>query len=266
MTTTGKGYPIKQSAVQECLPATSVGLGALAMLSDATANQDRRFGLNIAKAEDERAALQTANTAVKASLAQTEMALVNEVNDEVLAGRVPNTSALPVKYVEAIKVSYSAVTDLLDRLQKGKSWEQQLNDCGLARAVHPIDGTEWVKEEYRVLYELKGRAIMGKSAAECCAIRISLENAVQRIQAGRRGALGRQWAARLRALKSRCDSQMCEALAAATEQARRNKEEGQRKILALEAELAQQEAASSSLVVCPGGGGRPLVWGAAYEP
>jgi len=251
MMATGKGFPVKDHAVKDCAPALSVGLGALTMLSEASANRERRFGLPVGKEDgrDERAVLHEAYAEVKASLAQASMTHVTVVNDEVLAGRLPR-NALPTEYVEAIQTGYSAVTDLLDRLQKGKSWEQQLNDpfkCGLVKAVHRTDGIEWVKAEYRVLYELKGRAILGKPVAELSTLRSSAERAACRIQGGRRGAIARKWAARLFALKSRCESRMCEALVAAAEQARLGEEpkilEGQRKIQALEMELAQQDDA-----------------------
>ena len=82
MTTTGHGFPVKDYAVKECAPALSVGLGALTMLSEASANRERRFGLPIAKAEDERAVLHEAYTKVKASLAQSSLTHVTMVNDE----------------------------------------------------------------------------------------------------------------------------------------------------------------------------------------
>jgi len=191
MTTAGSGFELKAdvSELDDCAPALGVALGALSQYSSVSIG--RPLGLpnmglpnmglpplgpvpgkpvgeeshirqspSCGDGVSESKLVTAAYEAVKATLASADLSSVIDLNEDVLAGRRRNAADLPAEYIEAVQESYAAVTDLLDRLQKGKSWEQQLNDpkrCGLVKAVHSVDGVEWVACRYELLYKLKGR-------------------------------------------------------------------------------------------------------------
>eukprot|EP00316_Scyphosphaera_apsteinii_P016023 CAMPEP_0119299542 /NCGR_PEP_ID=MMETSP1333-20130426/1623_1 /TAXON_ID=418940 /ORGANISM="Scyphosphaera apsteinii, Strain RCC1455" /LENGTH=382 /DNA_ID=CAMNT_0007301005 /DNA_START=18 /DNA_END=1163 /DNA_ORIENTATION=- len=199
MQTAGTGFEVKgdDDKICECDSAVDVSLCAFKLLSESSAN--RRLNLPTANsAADEQLMLCGAYKRVKDRLAKAELSHVTKVNKEVIAGLHSGISSLPANYIEAVQASYEAVTDLLDQLQKGKTWEDQLGDplkCGLVRVDHPVDGTEWVHARYATLYKLKGRAILGFSSTTLNAMQLECERAAYMLQAARSGWKGRRTAA-----------------------------------------------------------------------
>jgi len=197
---------------------------------------------------------------VKAKLAEAELGQVVEINEEVLAGTRRSAAELPPEYIETVQESYAAVTELLDRLTKGVSWQDQLadaNKCGLVRAVHPIDGTEWVAARFRALYEVKGRAIIGMASDELARVEGGCHAAATVLTAAARGCAARRRAAEQRRVKARWEKPLVAALeeahahasaerytAAQEREATRVKHE--RQLASLEAELNHLEEALRS--------------------
>ncbi|KAL1498657.1 hypothetical protein AB1Y20_013970 [Prymnesium parvum] len=242
MTSAGSGFELKhdESELDDCAPALSVALGALKMISEASA--DHRFGLTLAQSEDEHQVIASAYEKVKAKLAENDQSSFFKINEELLDGTLHTMEELPEEYVEAVQDGYAAVTELLHRLTKGVSWEEQIRDpkkCGLVRAVHPVDGVEWVAAKYQLLYELKGRAIIGMAREELEAAGRRCDEAATTIGAAQRGRVARKEARARSKVKSAWVAPYVAALDAAHRHAAHERE-AQR--LAHEQQLGSLEA------------------------
>ncbi|KAL1526048.1 hypothetical protein AB1Y20_020869 [Prymnesium parvum] len=250
MTSAGTGFELQHdgSELDDCAPALSVALGALKMISEASA--DHRFGLALAQSEDEHQVIASAYEKVKAKLAENEQSSFFKINEELLDGTIRTMEELPEEYIETVQDGYAAVTELLDRMAKGVSWEEQIRDpkkCGLVRAVHPVDGVEWVAAKYQLLYELKGRAIIGMAGEELEAAGRRCDEAATTIGAAQRGRVARKEARERSKVKSAWVAPYVAALEAAHRHAAHEREalrlKHEQQLGSLEAELSHLEEA-----------------------